>query len=68
VSSDDNARSTLSIWPRILSTLLSSFTFSRFSCRPYDKFGVAFVSNAIKADHQAYLKLGGLGFCWAMAN
>jgi hypothetical protein len=30
--------------------------------RPYDKFGVAFVSNAIKADHQAYLKLGGLGF------
>jgi len=30
--------------------------------RPYDKLGVAFVSNAIKADHQAYLKLGGLGF------
>jgi high affinity Mn2+ porin len=30
--------------------------------RPFDKLGVAFVSNAIKADHQAYLKLGGLGF------
>ena len=30
--------------------------------RPYDKAGVAFVSNAIKRDHQAYLKLGGLGF------
>jgi high affinity Mn2+ porin len=30
--------------------------------RPYDKFGVTFVTNAIKADHQAYLKLGGLGF------
>jgi high affinity Mn2+ porin len=30
--------------------------------RPYDKFGLAFVSNAIKKDHQDYLKLGGLGF------
>jgi high affinity Mn2+ porin len=30
--------------------------------RPYDKLGVAFVSNAIKKDHQDYLKLGGLGF------
>jgi carbohydrate-selective porin OprB len=30
--------------------------------RPNDKVGVTFVSNAIKADHQAYLKLGGLGF------
>jgi high affinity Mn2+ porin len=30
--------------------------------RPVDKVGVAFVSNAIKADHQEYLKLGGLGF------
>jgi hypothetical protein len=27
-----------------------------------DKVGVAFVSNAIKGDHQEYLKLGGLGF------
>ncbi len=30
--------------------------------RPYDKLGLTFVSNAIKRDHQAYLKLGGLGF------
>jgi high affinity Mn2+ porin len=30
--------------------------------RPYDKLGVAFVTNAIKADHQAYLGFGGLGF------
>jgi len=30
--------------------------------RPVDKIGVAVVSNAIKADHQEYLKLGGLGF------
>ena len=27
-----------------------------------DKVGLAFVSNAIKRDHQAYLRLGGLGF------
>ncbi len=30
--------------------------------RPQDKAGVAFVSNAIKKDHQNYLKYGGLGF------
>ena len=30
--------------------------------RPNDKIGVAFVSNAIKKDHQNYLKYGGLGF------
>ena len=30
--------------------------------RPNDKLGVAFVSNAIKRDHQNYLALGGLGF------
>lgn len=30
--------------------------------RPVDKVGSAVVSNAIKADHQEYLKLGGLGF------
>jgi len=30
--------------------------------RPVDKVGLAVVSNAIKADHQEYLKLGGLGF------
>jgi hypothetical protein len=30
--------------------------------RPVDKIGVAVVSNAIKRDHQNYLKLGGSGF------
>jgi high affinity Mn2+ porin len=30
--------------------------------RPLDKFGIAAVSNAIKRDHQNYLKYGGLGF------
>lgn len=30
--------------------------------RPFDKAGIAFVTNAIKKDHQAYLALGGLGF------
>jgi len=30
--------------------------------RPNDKFGLAFVSNAIKKDHQNYLAYGGLGF------
>jgi hypothetical protein len=30
--------------------------------RVNDKVGLAFVSNAIKRDHQEYLKLGGLGF------
>jgi high affinity Mn2+ porin len=30
--------------------------------RPVDKIGLAIVSNAIKSDHQEYLKLGGLGF------
>ena len=30
--------------------------------RPQDKAGVAVVSNAIKKDHQNYLKYGGLGF------
>ena len=30
--------------------------------RPNDKFGIAFVSNAIKRDHQNYLHYGGLGF------
>ena len=30
--------------------------------RPNDKFGAAFVSNAIKRDHQNYLHYGGLGF------
>jgi hypothetical protein len=30
--------------------------------RPHDKLGLAFVTNAIKRDHQNYLKYGGLGF------
>ncbi len=30
--------------------------------RASDKVGMAFVSNAIKRDHQEYLKLGGVGF------
>ncbi len=30
--------------------------------RQFDKAGLAFVSNAIKRDHQNYLKYGGLGF------
>jgi hypothetical protein len=30
--------------------------------RPLDRAGLAFVSNAIKRDHQNYLRLGGLGF------
>ena len=30
--------------------------------RPNDKAGVTFISNAIKRDHQAYLRLGGRGF------
>jgi hypothetical protein len=30
--------------------------------RRNDKFGLTFVTNAIKKDHQAYLALGGLGF------
>jgi carbohydrate-selective porin OprB len=36
--------------------------------RPVDKIGVAFVSNAIKRDHQEYLKLGGLGFLLGDGN
>jgi high affinity Mn2+ porin len=30
--------------------------------RPNDKIGLSFVTNAIKGDHQEYLKLGGKGF------
>ena len=36
--------------------------------RPADKIGLAMVSNAIKADHQNYLKLGGLGFLLGDGN
>jgi high affinity Mn2+ porin len=36
--------------------------------RPIDKIGFVVVSNAIKADHQEYLKLGGLGFLLGDGN
>jgi len=36
--------------------------------RPADKAGLAVVSNAIKRDHQEYLKLGGLGFLLGDGN
>jgi len=36
--------------------------------RPVDKIGLAMVSNAIKSDHQEYLKLGGLGFLLGDGN
>jgi hypothetical protein len=37
------------------------YAMSRMN-RPKDKFGIVLVSNAIKRDHQNYLKYGGLGF------
>ena len=36
--------------------------------RPNDKLGLAFVSNAIKRDHQNYLRRGGLGFLLGDGN
>ena len=36
--------------------------------RPVDKVGLAMVSNAIKRDHQNYLKLGGSGFLLGDGN
>jgi high affinity Mn2+ porin len=36
--------------------------------RPNDKFGITFVTNAIKRDHQEYLKLGGMGFLLGDGN
>jgi len=36
--------------------------------RPSDKVGIAVVSNAIKSDHQEYVKLGGLGFLLGDGN
>jgi len=43
------------------------YTGSRWH-RPQDKIGVAVVTNAIKRDHQEYLKLGGLGFLLGDGN
>jgi hypothetical protein len=36
--------------------------------RANDKIGLTFVTNAIKRDHQAYLKMGGLGFILGDGN
>jgi carbohydrate-selective porin OprB len=36
--------------------------------RKFDKVGIAFVTNAIKKDHQNYLRLGGLGFLLGDGN
>jgi carbohydrate-selective porin OprB len=36
--------------------------------RPNDKLGIAFVSNAIKRDHQNYLRYGGQGFLLGDGN
>jgi high affinity Mn2+ porin len=36
--------------------------------RAHDKLGLTFVTNAIKKDHQTYLKLGGLGFLLGDGN
>jgi high affinity Mn2+ porin len=36
--------------------------------RPADKVAIAFVSNAIKSDHQEYLRLGGKGFLLGDGN
>ena len=44
-------------------TVLTGFDYTGTRWhRPVDKVGFAVVSNAIKADHQKYLELGGLGF------
>jgi hypothetical protein len=50
-------------------TFLGGFDYagSRWK-RSVDKLGVAFVSNAIKKDHQNYLKYGGLGFLLGDGN
>jgi len=39
----------------------ADYAFTRWG-RPNDKIGLAMVSNAIKRDHQNYLRLGGMGF------
>ena len=43
------------------------YTGARFH-RPLDKIGLAEVSNAIKRDHQNYLRYGGLGFLLGDGN
>jgi carbohydrate-selective porin OprB len=43
------------------------YSMKRFH-RPEDKIGLTFISNAIKRDHQNYLRLGGLGFLLGDGN
>jgi high affinity Mn2+ porin len=45
----------------------SDYAMRRFG-RSEDKFGAVVVSNAIKRDHQEYLRLGGLGFLLGDGN
>jgi high affinity Mn2+ porin len=45
----------------------ADYTGSRWH-RKFDKLGVAFATNAIKKDHQTYLRLGGLGFLLGDGN
>jgi high affinity Mn2+ porin len=47
--------------------LAADYTGKQWS-RPLDKVGLAFVSNAIKKDHQNYLHDGGLGFLLGDGN
>ncbi|HXB62050.1 MAG TPA: carbohydrate porin [Acidobacteriaceae bacterium] len=47
--------------------LAADYAFARWH-RPNDKVGLAFVSNAIKKDHQNYLHDGGLGFLLGDGN
>jgi len=47
--------------------LAADYAGNRWS-RPLDKAGIAFVSNAIKKDHQNYLHDGGLGFLLGDGN
>src|SRR5258708_10847526 len=42
--------------------------FMKHFHRPEDKVGAVFVSNAIKRDHQNYLRFGGLGFLLGDSN
>ena len=57
------------VYTEVDQTILGGFDYTgtRWK-RPNDKFGLAVVSNAIKSDHQEYLKLGGLGFLLGDGN
>jgi len=59
---DDGARESFAYTEDDMTVLFGAdYNLSRWH-RPDDKFGTAFVSNAIKKDHQNYLAYGGLGF------